>query len=116
MSGEAGENFQTLGLKVNVANEAGRRLMRKGSEHRFQPTGVQKQIVAEQREDFAAVNAGGRPEIDDAIGAGHEAIVVFYDEERVPFVAQREQRLDQTVRGPDFLSGDRRGPGARGGR
>jgi hypothetical protein len=40
-------------------------------------------------EQFAAVDAGGGTEIDDAVGARHELVVVLDDEQRVALRAQR---------------------------
>ena len=44
---------------------------------------------------FAAMHSRAGPEIDDVIGATHRLFVVFDDDERVPLLAQRRQRLEQ---------------------
>jgi len=48
-------------------------------------------------EDLAAVDAGGGTEVDDAVGAFHQHVVVLDDEERVALPAQRPERFDQAV-------------------
>ena len=48
-------------------------------------------------EQFAAMHPGGRSEIDNAIGAGHEFLVVLDHEERVALRAERFERLDQAI-------------------
>ena len=47
------------------------------------------------RDDFAAVHAGARAEIDNMIGAPHRFFVVLDDDERISFFAQRRQRFEQ---------------------
>lgn len=48
-------------------------------------------------EEFAAVDAGGGAEVNDAVGAGHEFVVVLDDEERVALGAERLERVDEAV-------------------
>jgi hypothetical protein len=48
-------------------------------------------------EEVAAVDAGGGSEVDDAVGAFHQLVVVLDDEEGVSFVAEAEERFDEAV-------------------
>ena len=45
----------------------------------------------------AAVNAGAGTKVDDAVGAGHDDIVVLDDQHGIALVAEGEERLDQPV-------------------
>ena len=44
---------------------------------------------------LAAVDPGARAEIDDVIGAPHRFFIVLDNHERVPFFAQRSERIEQ---------------------
>ena len=45
----------------------------------------------------AAVETGAGTEVDDAVGAFHDDVVVLDDEQRVALVAQLEECVDQAV-------------------
>jgi hypothetical protein len=49
------------------------------------------------REDGAAMHAGPGPEVDDAVGAPHEFVVMLDHEERVALGAQGLERGDEPV-------------------
>ena len=48
-------------------------------------------------QQFAPVAAGGRPEVDNTIGALHQLVVVLDHQKGVTFVAQGEQGFNEAV-------------------
>src|SRR4029453_17068599 len=52
------------------------------------------------RNHFAAVHACARSEIDDVISVSHGLFIVLNDDERISFLAQRAQGLEQ----PDVVT------------